>query len=48
MAVPTKPRSLIRDHWRYFVAPIIIAALIVVGLFILNPPNATPFIYTVF
>jgi Family of unknown function (DUF5989) len=48
MALLAKSRSFIREHRRLVLLPIVIAALIVVGLFILNPPKATPFIFTVF
>jgi hypothetical protein len=36
------------EHRSLVLAPLVIAALLVVVLFMLNPPKASPFIFTVF
>jgi len=37
-----------RAHRSLVLLPLLIAALIVIVLFVLNPPKASPFIFTVF
>ena len=37
-----------REHRSLVLLPLVIAALLVVVLFVLNPPKASPFIFTVF
>ena len=38
----------VRGHRSLVLLPLVIAALLVVVLFVLNPPKASPFIFTVF